>query len=88
MRQKTFFYDSCAIITTAANPLTAKVHDRMPVILQPEHYATWLSTDSDLADCQSLLQPLAPELLQLWPVSTYVNNPTHKGPQCIDAIAR
>ncbi|OQX37953.1 MAG: hypothetical protein B0D91_05540 [Oceanospirillales bacterium LUC14_002_19_P2] len=81
------FYDSCAIITTAANPLTAKVHDRIPVILQPEHYTTWLSTDSDLADCQSLLQPLASELLQLWPVSTYVNNPSHKGPQCIEAIA-
>lgn len=85
------FYDSCAIITTRANSLTTKVHDRMPVILQPEDYDAWLSADNDPGNCQTLLQPLlqplAPELLQLWPVSTYVNNPAHKGPRCIEAIS-
>ncbi|HEX3800202.1 MAG TPA: SOS response-associated peptidase [Verrucomicrobiae bacterium] len=30
------------IITCNANPLVARVHDRMPVILSPSHYSTWL----------------------------------------------
>lgn len=40
-----------AILTTAANALMAPIHDRMPVIVQPEDYAAWLDpsvTDSGL----------------------------------------
>src|SRR5258708_32718983 len=33
---------SCAIITTDANDLMRPLHHRMPVILDPKHYATWL----------------------------------------------
>jgi putative SOS response-associated peptidase YedK len=34
--------ESCSILTTAPNSLLADVHDRMPVILSPEHYDLWL----------------------------------------------
>ena len=33
---------SFAIVTTAANPLLAPVHDRMPVILAPQDWPAWL----------------------------------------------
>ena len=36
------------ILTTAANELMATVHDRMPVIIRPADYSTWL--DPTLTD--------------------------------------
>lgn len=35
---------TCTLITTEANSLMEPVHDRMPVVLQPEQYEAWLST--------------------------------------------
>lgn len=83
---KEVFYDSCAIITTAANRVTGEIHDRMPVIVNPDHYNTWLTSDTDKAGCLALLKPCDDKLLKMWPVSTYVNNPVHKGSQCIAGI--
>jgi putative SOS response-associated peptidase YedK len=40
--------ESCAILTTEANELVRSVHERMPVILDPRHYAEWL--DPGLTD--------------------------------------
>lgn len=41
-----------SILTTAANPLVAQVHDRMPVILTPEAEDMWL--DPDITDPRAL----------------------------------
>lgn len=78
------FYDSCAIITTHANRLTGEIHNRMPVIVNPADYGLWLTGQTD---CQALLKPCSDDFLQMWPVSTYVNNPVHKGAQCIEGMA-
>jgi putative SOS response-associated peptidase YedK len=39
------FY-SFTILTTAANTVMTGIHRRMPVILQPEDYSTWLTADT------------------------------------------
>src|SRR5437588_12488658 len=49
---------SFAIVTTAANPLLAPVHDRMPVILGPESWPAWLGESA--ADPQELKALLVP----------------------------
>jgi len=36
------FFPTCVILTTAAAPAVAPVHDRMPVVLAPEAWAAWL----------------------------------------------
>ena len=41
---------SCCIITTDANVLMESIHDRMPVILDRELWATWLSLQEHRAD--------------------------------------
>ena len=46
---------SVTILTTTANATVAPIHDRMPVIIDPAHYAQWLSGDSLAA--AELLQP-------------------------------
>ena len=38
-----------SMVTTSPNELTAKYHNRMPVILSPEDYETWLQGGSDKA---------------------------------------
>ena len=58
---------SCAIIVTAANDLTRKIHDRMPVVL--EQFEPWL-TGTAVAE---VLKPAPEDMLQMWPVSRKVN---------------
>jgi putative SOS response-associated peptidase YedK len=55
--------ETATIITTAANETLAFAHDRMPVILPPEHYARWLDpkAEGDPAILK-LLQPYAGEI--------------------------
>jgi putative SOS response-associated peptidase YedK len=66
---------SCAIITTTANELLASIHDRMPVILRPESYDTWLN-DNGFTKLRSVLAPFpAPEMTS-YAVSYDVNHPT------------
>ena len=36
--------ESCSIITTVANTIVAKLHDRMPVILAKDCYGLWLDS--------------------------------------------
>jgi putative SOS response-associated peptidase YedK len=35
--------ETCSILTTTPNAVTAVVHDRMPVILHPDSYDLWLA---------------------------------------------
>jgi putative SOS response-associated peptidase YedK len=37
--------ESCVILTTEANEMAAKLHDRMPVSLSPNDYERWLECD-------------------------------------------
>jgi putative SOS response-associated peptidase YedK len=80
--------ESCTIITTEANELMRPLHDRMPVILPREDYASWLDPRPDRGEAlQKLLQPYAPARMTAYPVSTIVNNPRNDVPQCIEPLA-
>ena len=66
--------ESCTIITTEANPLMEKIHDRMPVILDPRNYDAWL--DPQLQDegiLKTLLKPFPAAKMQSWSVDRIVN---------------
>ena len=74
--------ESMAIITTSANRALAHIHDRMPVVLQPELFDTWLDCKSvPPKDAVLFLQPSAPALLEAVAVSKAVNNPRNEGPE-------
>lgn len=79
-------FDSCSIIVTEANEIMRPIHDRMPVILNPAQYNTWLNTGrSNRAQLQALLLPYA-GTLETRPVSRYVNSPKHDDPSCIAPV--
>jgi putative SOS response-associated peptidase YedK len=79
---------SCTIITTAARDDLAWLHDRMPVILDPEDWEIWL--DPDLKD-RSLLDPLlvpwGGKPLRTRPVSRRVNSPRADDSGLLDGTA-
>ena len=72
--------DTFAIITTDANGSMRPIHDRMPVILDPEDYSHWLETGS-----KALLVPYAGKLETLR-ISTRVNSPRNEGKDLITAV--
>lgn len=74
--------ETCTIVTTQANAVLRPVHARMPVIVQAENYARWLS--SSAGDAGELLRPCPPELVALHRVSRAVNRAQEDAPQLIE----
>jgi putative SOS response-associated peptidase YedK len=81
--------ESCSILTTTPNALLADVHDRMPVILSPEHYDLWLDPGFGRIDAlKEMLNPFDATLMRRYPVSTRVNFVKNDDPECAAALER
>ncbi|MGZ6609322.1 MAG: SOS response-associated peptidase [Solirubrobacteraceae bacterium] len=74
---------SCAILTVPANEAIAALHDRMPVILQPEHESAWLDASTPRDELKQLAAGLPPSDVALRPVGTAVNDARYDGPDCL-----
>lgn len=72
-----------SIVTTVPNELVASVHDRMPVILDPDDWDAWLAEDSPATVLRPLLLPLPADRLRMRPVSPEVNSVRSEGPQLL-----
>lgn len=77
---------SCTIITTAANALMQPIHERMPVIISPEHYHHWLNKAANADDVYGLLDKPSYTHMVATPVGDWVNNPRHDDERCIAPI--
>jgi putative SOS response-associated peptidase YedK len=75
---------TCTILTTAANPAIAPLHDRMPVILAPDAEATWLEHSQPPERLHELLGGLATDGTALRAVGSAVNDARYDGPACLD----
>ncbi len=73
---------SFSIITTQANPLVEKIHNRMPVILHPEDEEAWLK-ENDETVLKKLLVPFETDKMEAYPVSKKVNSPANNSPELI-----
>jgi putative SOS response-associated peptidase YedK len=80
--------ESCTILTTKANDLTREVHDRMPVILSPEHYHHWLdATVSGTNGASGYLGPYPAGEMEALAVGTRVNSPKNNDAACLAPVA-
>ncbi|WP_066293870.1 SOS response-associated peptidase [Bacillus sp. FJAT-29937] len=78
---------TCSVITTTPNELVKDIHDRMPVILNPEDEKIWLNrTITDTAYLDQLLKPLDKELMETYEVSSLVNSPKNNSVELIQRI--
>ena len=77
--------ESCTILVTAANELVKPIHDRMPVLLDPEAFATWLDPENqDREALKGMLWSYPSDALQAVPVSRRVNNPRNDDPGLVE----
>lgn len=75
------------ILTTTAADDLGHLHDRMPLMLEPDAFEAWLDPSPHPTDeLLGLLVPAAPGRLDAWPVSTAVNNHRHNGPELIEPL--
>jgi len=78
---------SFAIITTEPNEVCARLHNRMPVVLQPEAWPVWLGEEpADLTQLKALLAPYPTDQMTAWPVSARVGSVKNNDPGLIEPI--
>jgi putative SOS response-associated peptidase YedK len=78
---------STALITTEANELMSMIHHRMPCILAPESYGTWLDTSiQEPEELMPLLGPYPSRQMEAYTVSTHVNKPANDDPECVEPV--
>ena len=79
---------SCTIVVTDANRAVAALHDRMPVILDPDQAAAWLDPGQEQpTELMPLLRPAPETGWVLEPVSTRVNSPRNDDADLLTPIA-
>jgi putative SOS response-associated peptidase YedK len=78
---------SCSILTTTPNAVTSGVHDRMPVILDPENYEVWLDPGmQNVIAASELLKPYDARLMRRYPVSTRINSVVNDDVECCRSV--
>jgi putative SOS response-associated peptidase YedK len=78
---------SCTIITGEPNDKMAEIHDRMPVMLPPDAWDTWLDQEvQDTGLLGKFLVPAPSSLITFHPVSTEVNNVRNQGEHLLEPV--
>lgn len=81
---------SFTVIVTDTVPAIAHIHPRMPLILPPERFASWLGEGENSIPAKELEGLLAGSEgeadLQFWPVSKDVNSPANDIPDVLLAV--
>jgi putative SOS response-associated peptidase YedK len=72
------------IITTPANVMVSRIHDRMPLILARADLERWLGAKKDPAD---LLRSYPSADMKMWPISMRVNSPNNDDPSILEPAA-
>jgi putative SOS response-associated peptidase YedK len=78
---------TCTVLTTTAEDDLGRIHDRMPLLVEPGRYTDWLDpTLNDPDALKGLLVPAAPGRLEAYPVSTDVNSVRNNGPELVEPV--
>jgi putative SOS response-associated peptidase YedK len=77
--------ESCALLTTRANGLMEEIHDRMPVVLAPEAWESWLDEKTDLDHLAGFFGPVPDDYFAATAVTTRVNSPRYDDELCLES---
>jgi putative SOS response-associated peptidase YedK len=78
---------TCSILTTTPNAVTSAVHDRMPVILNPDGYDLWLDPGmSNVGEISELLKPCDARLMRGYPISSRINHVANDDAECCQPV--
>ncbi len=76
--------DTAAIVTTQANKEMGAVHHRAPVIVCPEQFDLWLSSEADARFAAELIKPAPDGSMEVYEVSPAVNKVTNDTPDLVE----
>ncbi len=78
---------TATVLTTTAEDSLGRIHDRMPLFVEPAQWARWLDPQlADLEEVSTVLVPAAPGQLKAYPVSTAVNSVRNNGRELLDPL--
>lgn len=77
---------TCTVLTTEAEDAVGHIHDRMPLMVEPERWGAWLDPGTAKDSLLGLLVPAAPGSLEAYPVSTLVSNVRNNGPELVEPL--
>ncbi|MEM7094736.1 MAG: SOS response-associated peptidase [Actinomycetota bacterium] len=76
---------TCTILTRGANEAITPIHDRMPVMLAPHRWDDWIDRgNEDITELLASIETVPSELLEIYPVSTAVNNSRSRGAELMN----
>lgn len=76
------------MITTDAPDDLGRIHDRMPMIVEPDRWDAWLDPElTDTEQVRGLLVPAMAGTMDAYPVSKAVNSVKNNGPELIEPAA-
>jgi putative SOS response-associated peptidase YedK len=79
--------ESCTIITIPATHQMTQIHERMPAVLESEIFDTWLDPEFNETEVlQDILIAPKEDVLEMYPVSSYVSNSRNDGEECIERL--
>jgi putative SOS response-associated peptidase YedK len=74
---------SCSILTTTPNAVASSVHDRMPVILDPDCYDLWLDPGMhDMPAISDMLKAYDDQMMRCYPISKRINHVANDDEAC------
>ncbi|GAB5505970.1 MAG: SOS response-associated peptidase [Rhizobiaceae bacterium] len=77
---------SCTILTAAATEPVKELHDRMPIMLEPEAYDAWLDPETPVSDAKELLGRNLDGALKFYRVGRQVNSSRFQGADAIEPV--
>ena len=78
--------ETFTILTTDPNELMEPIHNRMPVILEPQDYDRWLEPGDPARPPLDLRRPFAAEKMRAWPVSERVGNVRNNDAELLEQL--
>ena len=78
--------ETFTIVTTDPNEVTQRLHNRMPVILEPRDYDRWLDPGDPNRLPTDLLRPYPAEKMSAWPVSDRIGNVRNDDPDLLTPV--
>ena len=77
---------TCTVLTTRSEDAVGHIHDRMPMMVEPQRFADWLDPTASGDALLDLLVPAAPGRLEAYPVSSRVGNVRNNGPELVEPL--
>lgn len=74
---------SCTIIVSDASEEVRPIHERMPLMLASSAWRKWLDANTPLDEVRRIMGQRQESALQVYRVDSYVNNPQHDDPRCL-----